>query len=78
MAGDRAGERVRVLLNGDAGTLRGSDVAAVVSSVAAVQESGVAEHINHISTGGGAALEMIEGKILPGVAALYPSEPRGA
>ncbi|MEZ4426228.1 MAG: phosphoglycerate kinase [Nannocystaceae bacterium] len=47
-------------------------------SVAAVQESGVAEHINHISTGGGAALEMIEGKILPGVAALYPSEPRGA
>jgi phosphoglycerate kinase len=39
-------------------------------SVAAIQDSGVAGRINHISTGGGASLEMIEGKTLPGVEAL--------
>lgn len=39
-------------------------------SVAAIQESGLADQITHISTGGGATLELLAGDVLPGVAAL--------
>src|SRR6185503_1427380 len=50
--------------------VRGTTIIGGGDSIAAVKKAGVAERISHISTGGGASLEFLGGRTLPGVAVL--------
>jgi phosphoglycerate kinase len=66
---DQFGEGTRAIAGAIAGS-KAFSLAGGGDTLAAIEKYGVAEDISYISTGGGAFLEFVEGKVLPAVAVL--------